>query len=222
MIVPEGQNQDVLSLFDSCATPMGKRLLRERLLKPSASFTEIQENLNAVESWTLEEKEYRESIVRILRSFSDLNRLYRRIQQGLVSATDLIGLHTSLKGVDQILVLGQANESVQQASQFLIKEVFTVFSQTKIYESTEDTSLFVAGQYESLDLIESEIASVYSSIKEWIRARAASVNCSPDSLKVDLKEKAKVRKENHIRKVKDHPRRRVDPRHHLLHRLHDL
>ena len=192
MIVPEGQNQDVLSLFDSCATQMGKRLLRERLLKPSASFTEIQENLNAVESWTLEEKEYRESIVRILRSFSDLNRLYRRIQQGLVSATDLIGLHTSLKGVDQILALGQVNESVQQASQFLTKEVFTVFSQTKIYESTEDTSLFVAGQYESLDLIESEIASVYSSIKEWIRARAASVNCSPDSLKVDLKEKSLV------------------------------
>ena len=192
MIVPEGQNQDVLSLFDSCATPMGKRLLRERLLKPSASFTEIQTNLNQVDIWSRQDKVYRESITKTLRTFSDLNRLFRKIQQGSVSATDLIGLHTTLKGVNQILTTGEVNDSVLQANKFVLKEIFTVFSQTKIYESTDDTSLFVNGFNESIDLVESEIASVYSSIKEWIRDRAASVNVSPDSLKVDLKEKSLV------------------------------
>ena len=192
MIVPEGKNQDVLSLFDSCATSMGKRLLRERLLKPSALFTEIQTNLNQVEIWTRHEKVYRESITKTLRTFSDLNRLYRKIQQGSVTATDLIGLHTTLKGVHQILTTGQVNDIILEANQFILKEVFTVFSQTKIYESTDDISIFVSGFNESIDLIESEIASVHTSIKEWIRARAISVNLSADSLKVDLKEKSLV------------------------------
>ena len=52
MIVPGDTTRDVLSIMDKSATPMGKRGLRERLLKPSADPGMISRNLDEVEKWS--------------------------------------------------------------------------------------------------------------------------------------------------------------------------
>jgi DNA mismatch repair protein MutS len=184
-------NHDVLSLFDKCSTPMGHRSLRERLLKPSADLEEIRANLNAVEKWHTESPKYRDSVVKTLRSVSDLSRLYRKIQQGTLTATDLISIHTSLKSAE-ILLETEKDRMIQHDVETINTVLFSVFSKEKIYESNEDTSIFRTGLNSDIDHIESQIQGIYKLIKEWSSARTASINSVSDSLKIEMKEKSLV------------------------------
>ena len=190
MIVPnDTTKQDVLSLFDKCLTPMGHRGLRERLLKPSADSNYIIDNLNKVEIWTKKPIDYRLDIVKRLRTISDLDRVYRRIQQGSISSTDLMGLDTSLKAAEWMF--SQEGHSVDDIH-FIRKEVFKIFSVEKIYDSNEDSTVFLKGVNSDLDKIEDQIQAEYKGIHKWIQERASSVSLSSDIFKIEFKEKSLV------------------------------
>ena len=183
--------QDVLSIMDKCLTPMGHRGIRERLLKPSASAAVINERLDAVNQWTQKPADYRVTIQKRMRTIADIDRLYRRIQQGTTTATDLMSLDNSLKALDYIAKAEQ-DLDVYKLIQQINTEVFKIFDIKKIYEANEDTSLFVTGISPELDLVEHQIKAQNASLQQWIDERAKEARVAADSFKVEFKEKSLV------------------------------
>ena len=193
MIVQADARQDVLSLFDKCATPMGRRGLRDRLLKPSADAATIQTLLDAVDAWYLKDADYREVIQRRMRSITDMDRMYRRIQQGQTAAIDLICLDNSLKALDYITEKEGA-AAIQATIGYLRSEVFKIFDVTKAYQGSDDLSLFVAGVVPETDAIEVQIQAQMRAINEWLEAMRRLVGgaITTDTFKLDYREKTLV------------------------------
>ena len=190
MIVQDSARPDVLSLLDKCCTQMGHRGIRERLLKPSAEPAKIRSLLDAVEHWTLKPSEYQQSVQRRLRTIGDLDRLFRRVQQGTVTGTDLMNLDTSLKAADYIA----KSESSPIATQInkVHAEVFKIFDIKKIYESDQDQSLFIAGLVPALDTIEGQISAQMDRITAWIGLRAKDIGSSSEVFKIEFRERSLV------------------------------
>jgi len=182
MIVQDTEKIDVLGLLDKTSSPMGRRGLRERLLKPSANPSVIKSNLDAVEAWT--KKDF-EQVIKRLRTMTDVDRLYRKLEQGQIQASDLMNLDTTFKAASWIA----KSESLNQEKIDLIREkIFTIFSVDKVYSSSEDTSLFCNGLIPELDKIEQDLAEQFALLNEWMSDRAKSTNVSPDLLKPEFRE----------------------------------
>jgi DNA mismatch repair protein MutS len=87
-----------LTLFralDSTSTPMGKRLLRAWMLRPSLDTTEINSRLDAVEA-LIESTLKREELRRALAGILDLERLLSRVTLETANPRDLLALAASL------------------------------------------------------------------------------------------------------------------------------
>jgi DNA mismatch repair protein MutS len=177
MILQDSEKQDVLTLLDKTTTPMGKRGLRERLLKPSADPNIIRKNLDQVEEWSTKEYDH---IIKRMRTMTDVDRLYRKIQQGSIQSTDLIALDSTMKAAEFILEDPRCK---------LIRDtMFKVFSAEKVYAASEDTSLFLEGIDVHLDAIELQIKGQHERLTKWIRALPAS----EDVFKIEYREASMV------------------------------
>ena len=182
MIVQDGTKLDVLTLLDKCVTPMGHRGLRERLLKPFAEPKQIRENLDAVDEWT--KKEY-DHIVKRLRTMTDIDRLYRKIQQGQLQSTDLIAFDTTFKAMKWI---PDCHKQIQP----IYEQVFQIFSVDKVYTASEDTSLFQSGLSEDLDLLERQIKEQWAKLNGWIENLAKLACVAADIFKTEFREASLV------------------------------
>jgi DNA mismatch repair protein MutS len=183
MIVQSNESkQDVLSLVDKTASPMGHRGLRERLLKPSADPQQIRDNLDAVEEWT--KKEY-DPIVKRLRTMTDIDRLYRKIQQGQLQSTDLIALDTTFKAMKWI-------PNCHKGIQPIHEQVFQIFSVEKVYAASEDTSLFLNGLCPELDQLEQQIKEQWLKLNAWIEQVSRIANVAADTFKTEFREASLV------------------------------
>ena len=193
MLVQSDSRQDVLSLFDKCATPMGKRGLRDRLLKPSADPHTIQDRLDSVDAWYNKDDDYKDVIQRRMRSICDMDRIYRRIQQGLCTATDLMSLDSSFRALDYIAEKEEAAD-ITAVIQILKTEVFKVFDYKKAYQASEDMSLFLPGVAPHLDVIEGQIQAQMKGISDWIEGVAKLVGggVSTDTFKIEFRDKSLV------------------------------
>ena len=81
--------------IDATVTPMGKRLLRSWLLRPSIEITEINSRLDAVES-QMKETVGREELRRALDGILDLERLLSRVTLETANPRDVLALSASL------------------------------------------------------------------------------------------------------------------------------
>jgi DNA mismatch repair protein MutS len=81
--------------IDATVTPMGKRLLRSWLLRPSIEITEINARLDAVES-QVKETVGREELRRALDGILDLERLLSRVTLETANPRDVLALAASL------------------------------------------------------------------------------------------------------------------------------
>ena len=81
--------------IDATVTPMGKRLLRSWLLRPSIELAEINSRLDAVES-QLKATVGREELRRALDGILDLERLLSRVTLETANPRDLLALAVSL------------------------------------------------------------------------------------------------------------------------------
>ena len=179
--------QDVLSLVDKTASPMGMRALRERLLKPSANPKTIQANLDEVELWTRMDIG---PFSKRLRGMTDIQRLYRKIQQGSLGATDLISFDSTFKAIEWIAdTLGLDDHKAK-----LIKirsTMFRVFDIEKVYQASEDQSLFQEGLVPELDGIEQQIKAQNQRLSDFI-SELSKLSNSQDSFKPEFRESSLV------------------------------
>ena len=88
----------LLRIIDKTQTAMGKRLLRQWLLRPSISREEIESRLDGVQELTrqtIRAAEIREQLAKIL----DIERLLAKVTLGSANPRDLVGLGSSFKSL---------------------------------------------------------------------------------------------------------------------------
>ena len=90
-----GKEGTLLSVLDETVTSMGGRLLRQWLVTPLTSVSQIKRRQDAVEE-LLARKEERETLRDFFREVSDLERLAGRIGCGTANARDMVALRTTL------------------------------------------------------------------------------------------------------------------------------
>src|ERR1700734_517780 len=87
--------------IDCATTPMGKRLLRTWLLRPSLDLSEINARLDAVEA-AVKNLVAREELRRALDGILDLERLLSRVTLETASARDVLALAASLAKIPAV------------------------------------------------------------------------------------------------------------------------
>ena len=91
----DGKEGTLLSVLDETVTSMGGRLLRQWLITPLTSVSQIKRRQDAVEE-LLARKDDRETLREHFREVSDLERLSGRIGCGTANARDMVALRTTL------------------------------------------------------------------------------------------------------------------------------
>ncbi len=89
------RNATLLSVLDRTVTPMGSRLMRDRILRPLRDRCEIIQRLDAVAAFVGDPillSEFRE----VLGAVKDLERTITRLNVGSANARDLVVLHAAL------------------------------------------------------------------------------------------------------------------------------
>ena len=99
----QNQNETVIGLFNQCITPMGKRLMRERLLSPYSDPAEIRSRLREVEDYLSWPETHRKTLERQLRFMFDLPRLHRKILCGLITPPEITGLFQTYSAMKVII-----------------------------------------------------------------------------------------------------------------------
>ncbi len=89
--------------IDATVTPMGKRLLRSWMLRPSIELTEINARLDAVEA-QVREIIAREELRRALDGILDLERLLSRVTLETANPRDVLALSASLRKIPGLRV----------------------------------------------------------------------------------------------------------------------
>ena len=89
--------------IDATVTPMGKRLLRSWMLRPSVDLTEINARLNAVAA-QVNETMGREELRRTLDGVLDLERLLSRVTLETANPRDVLALAASLRKIPGLRV----------------------------------------------------------------------------------------------------------------------
>ena len=90
-----GDNATLFRCLDCTVTPMGKRLLRAWMLRPSIEPSEINQRLDAVEGM-VKDLVAREELRRSMEGILDLERLLSRVTLETANPRDLLALATSL------------------------------------------------------------------------------------------------------------------------------
>ena len=117
-------------MLDNTITPMGARLLKSWLLRPSVKRSEIQTRLNAVTELT--GTILRDKIRSLLKEINDLERLVGKVNLNSVSPRDLIALKKTLEQLPKI------NTALSDA-QSLLLQVLTenIFPLPEIHQLLE-------------------------------------------------------------------------------------
>ena len=89
--------------IDATVTPMGKRLLRSWMLRPSIELTEINARLDAVEA-QVSKTIAREELRRALDGILDLERLLSRVTLETANPRDVLALSASLRKIPGLRV----------------------------------------------------------------------------------------------------------------------
>ncbi len=131
-----GDNATLFRSLDSTVTPMGKRLLRAWMLRPSINSAEINQRLDAVEGM-VKDLVAREELRRSMDGILDLERLLSRVTLETANPRDLLALAISLAKLPAVRT---------SLSHFPVERLRTLYEQcdeladlrTRILSSLED------------------------------------------------------------------------------------
>lgn len=166
------RHHTLLKTIDATHTPMGARLLKQWLLRPSLNLGEINQRLEAVAELK-EQTILRDQLRQELNKVQDLERLIARINLGTASPRELVALRHSAAAIPPIkFMLGGAACSLLQVLQESLDELPDVrqLIETAIADNPPvnltDGGVIRTGYHAELD----ELRSVATSSKSHIAA----------------------------------------------------
>jgi DNA mismatch repair protein MutS len=92
----------ILTMLNTCATNMGKRCFKDRLVHPLVDAHQIRKRLDAV-AWMCQQDRY-VVVSSYLGKMHDVERLFRRMSLGLLQPSEFAMLDTSLRAVVDVSV----------------------------------------------------------------------------------------------------------------------
>ncbi len=156
----------LLKLLDKTSTPIGKRLLKERLLNPIMDREELQKRYNLIEGFLDSYKEYE----KLLKQIYDLERILRRIKLKKLHPFEINYLHTSLYSIEKLY-----QQAPKEIATFLPEEVhafrqsieerFKLLECAKYTRDKIETNIFGEGVDIFIDNIEAAIAGIYDQLQ---------------------------------------------------------
>jgi DNA mismatch repair protein MutS len=102
----------LLGVLDETLTPMGRRTIRQWLMKPRLDAVEIGRRLDHVQS-AVEDGLWRAEVRQALRPLSDLERLTNRARAGIASPRDLAALRQTLRSLPRLTELATAKGAAE-------------------------------------------------------------------------------------------------------------
>ena len=186
--------ESVLGLFDKCITVMGKRAIKERLLSPYSAAEEIRSRLFEVQEYLIWPEEKSKQLERQLRFMSDLPRLHRKLQCGLIVPNEIAGLfqtYTAMETIMTKITLQTRMEqpfSMEQWNTYL--RVFHIhFSEEKAQQSSSDLTAFSIETYPDIGKKEQEIREVIQSIEDLRLHMSKQGGVQDDAIRLEQREK---------------------------------
>jgi DNA mismatch repair protein MutS len=110
------------SVINNCSTPMGKRMLRQRLCAPFTDIKTIQSYYDLTE--LMLKLQLWEQTRSYLKEISDLDKLFRKLSIKFIQPYELYSIYNSLSNIVKIIELLSGSE--------FKKELFKMFSKTQI------------------------------------------------------------------------------------------
>ena len=187
----------VISLFKGSLTPMGRRGIGQRLLRPLTTASEIQHRLNTVEEIMTMPSSTLSAIIRNLRFCFDLPRLHRKVLLGTIGLQEFTSLCQTYEAITQIMGILPADSTL---SPIFSKGEWTIYraeyarhiDTEKAFHATNtdgDITPFTSTTYPQIAAIEAAIQITIEGFEKE-RARICTLGgLSPDSLRLEAREK---------------------------------
>lgn len=118
-------SNSLIDLLDKTSTPLGRRLLKERLLNPINNVDILTRRYNQI-SWMTDKIEVFDSF---LKNILDIERIHRKIENETIQPFDFISLEKSYENIEKIMII--LNEFLEEKPEY--KELFN-FWNISIYE----------------------------------------------------------------------------------------
>jgi DNA mismatch repair protein MutS len=190
------QMDAVCTLFSSCITPMGKRDIKQRLLRPLTQASLIQNRLRELQdylSWTPEQAM---ALDKNLRFIGDLPRIHRKLQLANVTSQDFVTLGQSYSSLQTILRTWPTTSffkpppDLQQALKDYVAAFETHVDNEKALRAcgSEDVSPFTK-LYGAVAAIESAIEQLLGEFEALRSAICGAANLSPELVRLEAREK---------------------------------
>lgn len=189
------QQQSVLTLFDKCITPLGKRALRTRILNPIYDHKTLEERYTRISSHQNLTAEERKSLTLYLSAIYDIPRIHRRMICGTIQSQDIVVLHTSYKSVQALLKLLAPHVALKEGLETntpntLISKLEKLFDIERAEKASEDISFFHRTQYKQLDELEDKIQEIKDNVEVLRKTLIKEGGLSPEAVRYDPKEKS--------------------------------
>lgn len=97
------EDQSLLGMMDQCRSVAGRRLLRQRLLRPIVDVTELNRRLDQIDAATAAGPDITARTERSLRSLYDMSRLWRRLELGSATIGDMSCLMRSYEAATALV-----------------------------------------------------------------------------------------------------------------------
>jgi DNA mismatch repair protein MutS len=190
-------HQSVIGLFDKCMTPMGKRTIRNRILRPYTAPHDILGRLAEVQEVMGWSDPTVKQLERQLRFMYDLPRLHRKLLCGMILPAEVAGLFQTYRAIEAIRSTVTPHTSLvepfteQQWTSYL--SIFhTHFSEEKAKQASADLTIFSSEQYPEIHRMEEEIKTQWAALHELRKTIAKSGAVSEDQIRVEEREKEPV------------------------------
>ena len=185
----------VMDLFDSCMTPMGKRTLRNRILRPYTHPHDILSRLEEVTDRLSWPEHKGKELERQLRFMYDLPRLHRKLLCGTITPSEVAGLFQTYRAVQTIYETITPNTRVlppfSPEQWMTYQSVFsTHFSEEKARTSSADLTIFSSEEYPAIHRVEQEIHTQLQTL-ETLRSTFCNLTGldKSDAIRIEEREK---------------------------------
>ncbi|MEA2011600.1 MAG: DNA mismatch repair protein MutS, partial [Verrucomicrobiota bacterium] len=169
-IFSDAKDATLLSVLDQTKTPMGKRLMRDWIVRPLISAKKINQRLDAVQAF-YDDQLLLVEITEALGGIRDLERTITRLNVGSANARDLVALEKGLSNVPDVKdILDQMDiEFILEQKKFLCDlSPTTDLIQNAITDepplTIKDGGIIRGGYNEQLD----ELMSATKEGKKWV------------------------------------------------------